>query len=61
MDSESPVYPPARKGVISARYPLDRIKLVEVVQHREGDRHLSETVSKMLDEGLTRRGLLEAA
>lgn len=61
MTNRKTVYPPARKGVVSARYPLDRIALLEAAQHREGDTHLSDTLARMLDEGLERRGLLKRA
>lgn len=41
---------PARKTtVVSARYPLDRLKLLEAVQARRGDEFISRTVAHALD------------
>ncbi|CAN5607527.1 hypothetical protein BH23CHL8_BH23CHL8_30820 [soil metagenome] len=40
----------AERRVVSTRYPKDRIKLLEAVQARRGDRNLSDTISGALDE-----------
>jgi len=42
----------AERRVVSTRYPKDRIKLLEAVQARRGDRNLSDTISDALDEFL---------
>lgn len=46
--------PVARKRVVSARYPSDRIALLEAVQAREGDDHLADTISRALDAEIER-------
>lgn len=44
---------PGRK-VVSAKYPVDRLKLLEAVQARRGDQHLSDTISQALDDLIER-------
>lgn len=39
----------SRLRVVSTKYPLDRIALLEAVQRRRGDRFLSGTVAHALD------------
>ena len=40
----------ADRRVVSTRYPRDRIKLLEAVQARRRDEHLSDTVAAALDQ-----------
>ena len=55
---------PVRQGrtkndpVIGARYPMERRKLLESLQHRRGDQHLSDTVVAALDALLAAHDLL---
>lgn len=44
----------APRKVVSAKYPLDRIRLLEAVQARRGDEHLSDTVAEALDDLIER-------
>lgn len=41
--------PRSRLRVLSTKYPLDRIRLLEAVQQRRGDEFLSRTISHALD------------
>ena len=50
---------PRRRTVsVGARYALDRKKLLEVLQARRDDDHLSDTVIAALDDFLVKHGLL---
>lgn len=44
--------------VLAARYPMERRKLLEALQHRRGDQHLSDTVVAALDAFLAAHDLL---
>jgi len=53
MNGTTAVDETARKTplrVVSTKYPVDRIKLLEVVQERRGDDFISRTVAHALDE-----------
>lgn len=53
-ENTSAVYGATDRTVVSARYPLDRRKLLEAIQAKRGDRHLSDTVAVALDEFVDR-------
>lgn len=38
-----------RRKVVSAKYPVDRIRLLQAVQARRGDEYQSQTVEYALD------------
>lgn len=60
MNKPSRVNPQARRAGIptGARYPRERRKLLEALQHRRGDEHLSQTIVAALDALLAANGLL---
>lgn len=42
--------PTRRDEPIATRYPVAKRKLLEAIQERRGDRHLSNTISHALDQ-----------
>lgn len=39
-----------RRVSVGARYPLERKKMLELIQVQRGDQHLSDTITLALDE-----------
>lgn len=44
---------------IGTRYPEDRVRLLQALQARRRDKHLSDTIAAALDAWLARHGLIE--
>lgn len=47
-----------RRIPIGTRYPEDRVLLLQSLQKRRGDRHLSDLIAEALDEMLERHRML---
>lgn len=53
--------PLIQREIVSARYPADRIRLLDAIQVRWGMRHRAEVIEAALNRLLEEEGLLNAA